>query len=297
MNQSSKISVGGQALIEGIMMRKENKISMAVRLFNGEIDLETFKLEFLEKIKWYRKIPIFRGIVEMIVAFFVGYKCLLKSAEKLGFEENEKENCDKNNKFFNFVSFLSAIVGVFLTIAIFMFLPSFAVKKISSLLLFNNFWKVFLEGMIKIFIFITYILIISKLKDIRKTFQYHGAEHKTIFCFESGLPLTVENVKQQKRFHPRCGTNFIFVVLTVSIFMFSFISWKNLLFRLLFKFLMLPIVTGVSYEIIRLAGKNENKLTKILVAPGLLLQRITTKEPNEKQIEVAIAALKEVLKN
>ena len=299
MNKSSKISVGGQALIEGIMMRKKNTISMAVRLLNGEIDIETFKIDFLEKIKWYRKIPILRGIIEMIVSFAVGYKCLLKSAEKLGLDENEneKEKSEKNSKFFNFLGLLSAFFGVFLTIAIFMFLPSFAVKNISKFLFFNNFFKVLLEGLIKILIFILYILFISKLKDIKKTFQYHGAEHKAIFCFEYGLNLTVENVKKQKRFHPRCGTNFIFIVLAVSIFMFSILSWKNLFFRVILKFLMLPLVTGFSYEIIKIAGKDESKLAKIFVAPGLMLQRITTKEPDDKQIEVAIAALKEALKN
>ena len=294
MNQSSKIAVGGQALIEGIMMRKKNTISMAVRLLNDEIDIETFRIDFLEKIKWYRKIPILRGIIEMIVSFAVGYKCLLKSAEKLGLEENENE---KNSKILNFLGLLSAFFGIFLTIAIFMFLPSFAVKNLSKFLFFNNFLKVLLEGLIKILIFIIYILIISKLKDIKKTFQYHGAEHKAIFCFESGLNLTVENVKKQKRFHPRCRTNFIFIVLTVSIFMFLILSWKNLFFRVVFKFLMLPIVTGLSYEIIRIAGKTKSKLAKAFVAPGLMLQRITTKEPDEKQIEVAIAALKEALKN
>lgn len=177
-----------------------------------------------------------------------------------------------------------------------MFLPSFFVKQLSNITPFNNFFKVLFEGLIKIFIFIFYLFIISNLKDIKRTFQYHGAEHKTIACFEKGEMLTVENVKKCTRFHPRCGTNFIFIVLFISIFIFSFLTWNNLLVRLVLKFLTLPLVTGLSYEVIRLAGKENNIIGKIMVAPGLLLQRLTTKEPDGKQIEVAIASVEEVLK-
>lgn len=272
---------------------------MAVRLPDGNIDKEKFNINFLEKIKWYSKIPIFRGVVEMIVSFIIGYKCLLKSAQKAGIEE-EEEKKEKNNKKDNVIisvfSFLGAILGVFATIVLFMYLPSFFVKQLSNIIPFNNFFKVSLEGLIKIFIFVFYLFIISNLKDIKRTFQYHGAEHKTIACFEKGEKLTVENVKKCTRFHPRCGTNFIFIVLFISIFIFSFLTWNSLLVRLILKFSTLPLVTGLSYEVIRLAGKENNIIGKIMVAPGLCLQRLTTKEPDEKQIEVAIASVEEVLK-
>lgn len=296
-NKEQKIRIGGQALIEGVMMRKKNTIAMAVRLPDGNIDKEKFNITFLEKIKWYSKIPIFRGIVEMIVSFIIGYKCLLKSAQKAGIEEIEEEkNNKKDNVIFGMLSFLGAIFGVLATIVLFMFLPSFFIKQLSNIIPFNNFFKVLFEGLIKIFIFVFYIFIISNLKDIKRTFQYHGAEHKTIACFEKGEKLTVENVKKCTRFHPRCGTNFIFVVLFISIFIFSFLTWNNLLVRLILKFLTLPLVTGLSYEVIRLAGKENNIIGKIMVAPGICLQRLTTKEPDEKQIEVAITSVEEVLK-
>lgn len=291
-----KISVGGQALIEGVMMRKKNTISMAVKNPQNQIETSSFKLHFLEKISWYKNLPIFRGVVEMIVSLFVGYKCLLKSAKIAGLEEETKKD-NKKSPILDFIGLITTIGSFFFSMFVFMFFPSLFVKKVAHFVHFNNFFKVLFEGIIKIAIFVVYILAISKVKEIKKTFQYHGAEHKTIFCFENGKELTIENVKNQKRFHPRCGTNFIFIVLIVSILIFSFLTWKNLFLRLIFKFSLLPVVTGISYEIIKLAGKKENILTKILVAPGLLMQRITTKEPNNSQIEVAIKALKEVLKN
>ena len=297
--KKAKPKVGGQALIEGVMMRSENDVSMAVRLKNKKIDVESFKITFLEKIKWYRKIPLLRGIIEMIASLVIGYKCLLKSAQKVELEEEKKEEKEEkeNKKLLTILSTLAALFGVFLTIILFMFLPSLAVKQTAKIFKFNNFFKVLIEGIIKITIFISYIFITSKLPDVKRTFEYHGAEHKTIACFEADLNLTVENVKKQTRFHPRCGTNFIFIVLMISILVFSFLTWKNLIVRLILKFFTLPIVTGISYEVIRLAGKNSNLLAKILIAPGLLLQRLTTKEPDDSQIEIAITSLKEVIKD
>ncbi len=296
MKEKAKVKVGGQALIEGVMMKKQNFVSMAVRKQNDEIYLKTFKINFLEKIKWYKKIPIFRGVVEMVISLIVGYKCLLKSAEKS--QNIEKETEEKKSNILKIFNFFSILLGVFLTIVFFMFLPSFFVKNAAKLIFFNNnILKVFFEGIIKITIFLIYLILISNFKDVKRTFEYHGAEHKSIFCFEKGLKLTVENVKKQKRFHPRCGTNFIFIVFFISILTFSFLTWKNLIVRVLFKILMLPLITGISYEILKFAGNTQNKLIKILITPGLMLQRITTKEPDEKQIEIAIKALEEVLKN
>ena len=177
-NKEQKIRIGGQALIEGVMMRKKNTIAMAVRLPDGNIDKEKFNITFLEKIKWYSKIPIFRGIVEMIVSFIIGYKCLLKSAQKAGIEEIEEEkNNKKDNVIFGMLSFLGAIFGVLATIVLFMFLPSFFIKQLSNIIPFNNFFKVLFEGLIKIFIFVFYIFIISNLKDIKRIFKYNGAQY------------------------------------------------------------------------------------------------------------------------
>lgn len=298
MKEKTKVKVGGQALIEGVMMRKQNFVSMAVRKQNDEIYLKTFKINFLEKIKWYKKIPIFRGVVEMIVSLIVGYKCLLKSAEKSQNIETEVKQTEKESNILKILNIFSILIGIGLTIIFFMFLPSFFVKNAAKLTFFNNnILKVFFEGIIKITIFLIYLILISNFKDVKRTFEYHGAEHKSIFCLEEGLKLTVENVKKQKRFHPRCGTNFIFIVFFISILTFSFLTWKNLIVRVLFKILMLPLITGISYEILKFAGNSQNKLIKILITPGLMLQRITTKEPDEKQIEIAIKALEEVLKN
>ena len=288
-NKKLNAKIGGQALIEGIMMRNKDTVSMAVRLKNNKIDTENFKIKFLEKFKWCKNIPILRGIIEMIVSFSIGYKCLLKSAQKAEFEEHNKKEKYNNNTIFNVFTGISAVIGIAITIILFMLLPSVATKQLNEFLYFNNFFKVLFEGIIKISIFIIYILIMSKLPDVRRTFEYHGAEHKTIACFESNVALTPQNVKKFTRFHPRCGTNFIFIVLITSIFIFSFLTWKNLFIRLVLKFSL--------YELIRLAGRNSNIITKILITPGLLLQRLTTKEPNEEQIEVAICAVNELIKN
>ena len=297
MKKENKIRIGGQALIEGIMMRHKNKVAVSVRTPEGKIDTESFNISFLDKISWYKKIPIFRGIVEMIVSLIVGYKCLLKSAQKAGLEEeSEKKDNKKENALIGAFGVIGVILGMFITIGLFMFLPSLIIKNLNKIVYFNNFFKVLFEGLIKIFVFIAYLFLISNMKDIKRTFQYHGAEHKTIACFEKGEILTIENVKKNTRFHPRCGTNFIFIVLFISILIFSFLTWKNLLVRLILKFSMLPLVTGISYEFIRLAGKENNIIGKIMVAPGLLLQRLTTKEPDAKQIEVAIKSVEEVLK-
>ena len=176
-----------------------------------------------------------------------------------------------------------------------MFIPAFTIKSVDSVFNLNPFAKSILEGAFKIVIFIGYLSIVSLMPDIKRTFQYHGAEHKTISCYEADCELTVENVKQFTRFHPRCGTSFLLIVLIISIIIFSVITWDSLLVRVILKFSLLPIVTGFSYEIIQLAGRYNNTCTKIISAPGLWLQRITTREPDEDQIEVAIAAFNEVI--
>lgn len=298
-----KTMCGGQALIEGIMMRGLDKTSMAVRLPNGEIDVEKWDSGDLVHPKWYRKIPLVRGCVNMVESLIVGYKCLMKSAEKSIPDDEEEEEPSKfeqkiesifGDKLFKIVGIIGTILGVVLALLLFMYVPMLIVKGISYLVPLGG-WKTVIEGIIKIIIFILYLWGVSRLKDIRRTFEYHGAEHKSIACYEAGEELTVENIKKYRRFHPRCGTSFLLIVLVISILVFSVVTWNSMLIRILLKIALLPVVVGISYEIIRIAGRYDNIVTRIISAPGLWLQRLTTREPDASQIEVAIAALKEVL--
>lgn len=297
--EKRKSKIGGQALIEGIMMRGLDKVSMAVRLPNKKIDIETWQVDSLVHPKWYRKIPIIRGVVGMVSSLILGYKCLMKSAEKATTEEqndsNNKNITESNSALIKIAGTIGTILALLISIGLFMFIPAFAIKSVDSALNLNQFSKSLLEGIFKIAIFIGYLSIVSLMPDIRRTFQYHGAEHKTISCYEADCELTVENVKKFTRFHPRCGTSFLLIVLIISIVIFSVITWDSLLIRVILKFSLLPLVTGFSYEIIQLAGRYNNICTRIISAPGLWLQRLTTREPDEDQIEVAIAAFKEVI--
>lgn len=303
LNKPIKSKIGGQALIEGIMMRGLDKTSMAVRLPNGEIDVEKWDSGDLVHPKWYRKIPLVRGCVNMVESLIVGYKCLMKSAEKSIPDDEEEEEPSKfeqkiesifGDKLFKIVGIIGTILGVVLALLLFMYVPMLIVKGISYLVPLGG-WKTVIEGIIKIIIFILYLWGVSRLKDIRRTFEYHGAEHKSIACYEAGEELTVENIKKYRRFHPRCGTSFLLIVLVISILVFSVVTWNSMLIRILLKIALLPVVVGISYEIIRIAGRYDNIVTRIISAPGLWLQRLTTREPDASQIEVAIAALKEVL--
>lgn len=285
------------------MMRGIDKTSMAVRLPNGEIDVEKWDSGDLVHPKWYRKIPLVRGCVNMVESLIVGYKCLMKSAEKSIPDDEEEEEPSKfeqkiesifGDKLFKIVGTIGTILGVILALLLFMYVPMLIVKGISYLVPLGG-WKTVIEGIIKIIIFILYLWGVSRLKDIRRTFEYHGAEHKSIACYEAGEELTVENIKKYRRFHPRCGTSFLLIVLVISILVFSVVTWNSMLIRILLKIALLPVVVGISYEIIRIAGRYDNIVTRIISAPGLWLQRLTTREPDASQIEVAIAALKEVL--
>lgn len=303
MNQPIKSKIGGQALIESIMMRGLDKMSMASRMPDGSIDVETWKAGDLVHPKWYRKIPLVRGCVNMVESLVVGFKCMMKSAEKTMAEEEEEYQPGKieqwiedklGDKLFNILGIIGTIVGVVLAIFLFMYLPMLAVRGLSLLVPLGG-WKTVIEGVLKIAIFVAYLALVSRMKEIKRTFEYHGAEHKTIACYEAGDELTVENVKKHVRFHPRCGTSFILIVLIISILMFSVVTWDQLWLRIVLKFALLPVVVGISYEIIKLAGRYDNIVTRIISAPGLWLQRLTTNEPDDSQIEVAIAALNEVI--
>ena len=291
-----KTSVGGQALLEGIMMKGPFKSAMAVRKPNGEIDVSTWETKQLTGI---RKIPFLRGTFNFIDTLIKGYDCLMKSAEISGQEEEpdklelwlDKTFGKAAGTVFNFIVTILAVV---ISVGLFFGLPAFITGLVSGYVQSKVALSA-IEGIIKIGLFLVYIIVVSKMSDVKRTFMYHGAEHKTIFCYEQGLELTVENIRKQKRFHPRCGTSFLLIVLVVSILVSSVITWDNVLMRVALKILMLPITVGISYEIIKFAGRHDNWLTRIISAPGLWLQNYTTQEPDDDMIEVAIAAVTPVL--
>ena len=299
-----KTSIGGQAVIEGVMMRGPEKGAMACRLPSGEIDLETWDVKGGKA--WYKKVPFVRGIFSFISSLVLGYKCLMKSADKQMTEEDEEPETKfekwltekLGNKIMPIVSGLAMVFGVVLAVVLFIWLPSWVVDKLNWYVVsMSKFARNVCEGLIKMAVFIGYTSLTRLMKDMAITYEYHGAEHKTIACYESEEELTVENVRKQCRFHPRCGTSFIFLVLFISIFVTTIfnVSWKNLALRVIFKIALLPVVTGIAFELIRLAGKYDNPVTRVISAPGLWIQRITTKEPNDKQIECAITAIKECI--
>jgi uncharacterized protein YqhQ len=311
VSKKHKTSVGGQALIEGIMMRGPKGAAMSVRLPNGTIETEYKDVKpWREKNKFF-SLPLVRGIVGFVESLVTGYGYLMESAEKStqGLENPPEEELSKfdkwiekhfGEKMMNVVGVISAVLGFGLAFFLFMWLPSFVVDKVTfgKLLEFHPLF----EGIIRIMIFVLYMLAVSHMKDIHRVFMYHGAEHKSIFCYENGLELTVENVRKQSRFHPRCGTSFMFVMILLSILLssalvliFPNLADINRMLWILIKLLIMPLVMGIGYEFIKYAGKHDNLLVKILSAPGLWMQRITTKEPTDDIIEVGIEAIKAVL--
>lgn len=311
VSKKHKTSVGGQALIEGIMMRGPKGAAMSVRLPNGTIETEYKDVKpWREKNKFF-SLPLVRGIVGFVESLVTGYGYLMESAEKStqcleNPPEEELSKFDKwiekhfGEKMMNVVGVISAVLGFGLAFFLFMWLPSFVVDKLTfgKLLEFHPLF----EGIIRIIIFVLYMLAVSHMKDIHRVFMYHGAEHKSIFCYENGLELTVENVRKQSRFHPRCGTSFMFVMILLSILLssalvliFPYLADINRMLWILIKLLIMPLVMGIGYEFIKYAGKHDNLLVKILSAPGLWMQRITTKEPTDDIIEVGIEAIKAVL--
>lgn len=346
-----KTSIGGQALMEGIMMRGPELTAMAVRNTEGEIVLEEFPTESKKRAKFF-KLPIVRGVFNYIDSMVQGTKCLMRSAEISGLEEAEEElrkekeakKAAKKNKanadlqqneeqsvnqavseetevkedkkqssfFMGALMTFSVILGIGFSIALFVIIPSFLYSLVSRFIPFlkpenlavQSLIKSIFEGVLKIVILVAYMSIISLMKDIKRTFMYHGAEHKAIFCYESGKELTVENVRMQKRFHPRCGTSFLILMLLIGIFISFFIDPLFLaifgflpitIVRVLIKLLLLPFIVGIGYEFIKIAGRYDNLFTRIISAPGVWLQHITTKEPDDQMIECAILALEKVI--
>lgn len=294
-------SIGGQALIEGIMMRGPSVTAMAVRDPEGNIVIEESATFVSARAKIF-KAPFVRGIFNMYDSLKTGYKYLMRSAEIAGLDDEpeDKEKSEKQNRLFSMVLMpLAMVLAAVLAVGLFMYLPTQLYKWLSipvPALEGNRVLQSVFEGMFRIAIFVGYVWGISFMKDIRRTFMYHGAEHKTIFCYEAGLPLTVENVRAQKRLHPRCGTSFMILVLLVGIIVGMFIpTGIPIILRVAIKLLCIPLVVGVGYELIKLAGRRNNLFTRIVSAPGMWLQKITTCEPDDSMIECAIAAMEKVI--
>lgn len=316
-------SIGGQAVLEGVMMRGPSKSAIAIRKSDGEIDLETKPNSSLVAKLRLTKIPIVRGVVAFFDSIIVGVSATMHSAEFIDLEEEEDAPPSKFDAFLekhfgdnmlSIVMWVSVCLSLVIGIGLFMLLPTVIAGGVKSLFLnetFLQFPQAFtaavtpvmtnhivlnlIEAVTRLLIFLLYMLLVSKMKDMQRVFEYHGAEHKTIACYEAGAELTPENAKQYTRFHPRCGTSFLLIVMVVSILFFSFLTWDSVWMRMGLRLLLLPVVAGLSYEIIKFAGRSKAGCVAWLTKPGLWLQRLTTREPDESQLEVAIASLKAVM--
>lgn len=311
-HKNNYTSIGGSALIEGVMMRSPQKTAIAVRREKGDIVLKVTENKKSNPI--INKIPIIRGLVNFVLSMKLSYSSMMYAAD-IAMEEIEEE-FDPQSKLDKFLDKLlgktgmailgtiAMVIGVLMGVGLFFALPTLVVNLITGL--FDGFATLsegarriitsLGEGVIKMVVFLCYLVLISLMKDIKRVFQYHGAEHKSIFCFESGEDLCPANAKNFKRFHPRCGTSFMFLTILVSIVISTLITTDNVWMRAGIRICLLPIMMGLAYECIRIAGKYDNVFTRILSAPGMWFQRLTTKEPDESQLEVAIAALNGVLK-
>ncbi len=296
-------NIGGQAVLEGIMMRHQDMYSVAVRKPDGEIEVKTEPYKSLVKSRILKKTPIIRGVFNFIESLVVGMKCLTYSASF--FEEEEEEEAPvltkeeqraadlKKEKQDKILMGITVAVSIVLSVAIFIMLPYFIAGFLRKVTDVESVIAI-AEACVRLLIFLGYIFLISKMKDIQRVFMYHGAEHKCINCVEHGMDLTVENVMKSSREHKRCGTSFLLFVMIVSIIFFLFIRVSSPWLRVVVRLLLVPVIAGVSYEIIRLAGSSDNKFVNLLSKPGMALQRLTTREPDEKMAEVAIAAVEAV---
>lgn len=288
-------NIGGQAVLEGIMMKNGSDYAVAVRKPDGEIEVKKEKSND-EKFQTMKKIPFVRGIFQFIDSLVLGMKTLTYSASFWEEETGEvltEEEAKKQEKKESFFMTCTVIFSVILAVAIFMVLP-YVISDLFGGMIKSRFLKTVIEGLIRIIIFVVYILLVSKMNDIKRVFMYHGAEHKCINCIERGLELNVENVRKSSKEHKRCGTSFLFFVLFVSIIVCFFITVDSKILRILIRIALLPVIAGISYEIIKLAGRSDNWFVNLLSKPGLALQKLTTKEPEDDMIEVAIAAVEEV---
>nr|WP_300004614.1 DUF1385 domain-containing protein [Tissierella sp.] len=295
-----KTTIGGQALIEGVMMKGPEKISMAVRKPDSVIELKVDNISSIGKKYKILSLPFIRGVVGLVEAMIIGTNALMYSAD---FFEEDQEEEPKETVFEKIFKDRAGDVSMFFTVAfsimisilVFMIIPN-VLTSVFKKWVGNPIYLNMIEGVIRVSIFFIYVMWISKLDDIKRVFEYHGAEHKSIHCYENMEELTVENVRRQPILHPRCGTSFLFMVMIISIFVLSFFGWPSPLQRILIRILMFPVIAGISYEVNRLIGKSDSKLSYILSYPGLMIQKYATvREPDDSQIEVAIEALVSVI--
>lgn len=279
-----KTSIGGQAVIEGVMMRGPALIATAVREASGEITVKTEPVTTLATKYPILKKPMLRGVLSLFESLIIGMKCLSYSAQVAGEEGEELTNKEIA---------LTMAFSLGLAIVLFVVIPTYAAKFIHSSVTDPRLLNLF-EGLLRLLIFFAYIGGISLMPDIQRVFMYHGAEHKTIHAYEAGDPLDVEHARRYSTLHPRCGTNFLLIVMIVSVVMFAFLGWPSLWERIISRILLLPLVAGIAYEIIRFAGRSEQKWVRLAIAPGLWLQKLTTRQPSDDMLEVAIAALQAV---
>lgn len=291
--------IGGQAVLEGVMMKNKEKYAVAVRKPDGEIEVEVETYQGLAHGSKFKELPFIRGIFNFLDSLILGTRALNYSASFYEEEEGKETKFDKamdkmsggNGE--KLLSGIVTVISIMLAVGIFIVLPYF-ISSLFESFISNRSLMAIIEGVIRIALFLLYVWGISAMKDIRRLYQYHGAEHKCINCIEKGRPLTVHNVMRSSRLHKRCGTSFIFFVMLVSIVLFFFIQVDNVAEKVILRILLMPVVAGISYEIIRLAGRTDNVFIKILSAPGMWIQRMTTREPDESMAEVAIASVEAV---
>lgn len=294
-----KVKIGGQAVIEGVMMRNYDQYAVAIRKPDKTIEVKVEEcLPIGERVKFF-KLPFVRGVFNFVESLVLGVRTLTYSAEFYE-EEAEATLADKvvdkvfKDKAESFMTFLTVLFAIVLAVGLFMLLPAFLVQFLEKWVT-NHVVLSILEGVLRLGIFLLYVVLISQMEDIKRTFMYHGAEHKTINCLEAGVDLTPENVMQYSRFHKRCGTSFMFVVMVISILVFMLIDTESTLLRMVYRLLLIPVVASLSYEFIMLAGHSNSKIINALSAPGMWIQRLTTKEPDIYMAEVAIASVEAVL--
>ncbi len=297
--------IGGQAVIEGVMMMGRTMYALAVRTPDNTIKTEKVPITPVSEKYPFLAWPLIRGVVSFVNSMVIGMKVISKSAEMAGLDDIQAEGDDGKlekwlvekfgDKLSDYIIYFSVFIAIIFSVVVFMVLPTFIGGWLTNLFKISTRLRGGVEGIIRILIFIVYLLLTAQMNDIKRVFMYHGAEHKTINCFESDEELTVENVRRHTRLHKRCGTSFLMFVMLVSFVVFFFINTKVLYLRVLSRILLLPVVAGISYEIIKWAGRHDNLLVKIVSAPGLAMQLITTKEPDDEMLEVAIASLKAVL--
>lgn len=283
---NKKPNVGGQAVIEGVMMRGKTHVAVAVRQPDGEISVDVRPVNSISDRYPILKKPFLRGVVSLVESLVMGMKALAYSAQVSGDEDEKLDSKEMA---------LTIVVSAGLAILLFIVIPTWSMRFLTGITQ-DHMALNLAEGVLRMAIFLAYIAAISSMNDIQRVFQYHGAEHKTIYTYEAGLPLKVENVRPFSTLHPRCGTNFLMIVMLISMFIFTFLGWPSLLERIASRIILMPVIAGVSYELIRYAGAHtDNPLVRIAITPGLLLQKLTTRQPDDSQIEVAIASLKAVV--